>query len=99
MSDSSKDRRDKGTAQVLMVRLESQRLPRALKLKEKVDRGERLTEFDTQFLKQATQEGREARKLAEKLPQYQEVVNRMAALYEEIARKGAENEKKAAPGK
>ena len=99
MSDSSKDRRDKGTAQVLMVRLESQRLPRALKLKEKVDRGERLTEFDTQFLKQATQEGREARKLAEKLPQYQEVVNRMAALYEEIARKGAENEQKAAPGK
>ena len=99
MSDSSKDRRDKGTAQVLMVRLETQRLPRALKLKEKVDRGERLTEFDTQFLKQATQEGREARKLAEKLPQYQEVVNRMAALYEEIARKGAENEQKAAPGK
>ena len=99
MSDSSKDRRDKGTAQVLMVRLESQRLPRALKLKEKDDRGERLSEFDTQFLKQATQEGREARKLAEKLPQYQEVVNRMAALYEEIARKGAENEQKAAPGK
>ena len=99
MSDSDKNRRDKGTAQVLMLRLESQRLPRALKLKEKVDRGERLTEFDTQFLKQATQEGREARKLAEKLPQYQEVVNRMAALYEEIARKGVENEKKAAPGK
>jgi uncharacterized small protein (DUF1192 family) len=99
MSDSGNKSRDKGVAQVLMVRLETQRLPRALKLKEKVDRGERLSEFDTQFLKQATQEGREARKLAEKLPQYQEVVNRMAALYEEIARKGAENEKKTAPGK
>jgi len=98
MSDSSKDRRDKGTAQVLMMRLESQRMPRALKLKEKVDRGERLSEFDVQFLKQATQEGREARKLAQKLPQYQEVVNRMAALYDEITRKGAENEQKAAPG-
>jgi len=99
MSDSGNKTRDKGIAQVLLVRLESQRLPRALKLKEKVDRGERLTEFDTQFLKQVTQEGREARKLAAKLPQYQEVVDRMASLYEEITRKGAENEKKAAPGK
>jgi hypothetical protein len=53
----------------------------ALKLKEKVDRGERLSDFDTQFLKRAMQEGREARTLAAKLPQYQEVVNRMAALY------------------
>ena len=99
MSDSDKNRRDKGTAQVLMVRLESQRLPRALKLKEKVDRGERLSEFDTQFLKRAVQEGLEARRLAAKLPQYQEVVDRMAQLYDEITRKGAENEKKAAPGK
>jgi hypothetical protein len=99
MSDSGNKTRDKGIAQVLMVRLESQRLPRALKLKEKVDRGERLSEFDIQFLKRAMQEGQQARTLAAKLPQYQDVVNRMAALYDEITRKGAENEKKAAPGK
>ena len=99
MSDSGNKTRDKGVAQVLMVRLESQRLPRALKLKEKVDRGERLSEFDIQFLKRAMQEGQQARTLAAKLPQYQDVVNRMAALYDEITRKGAENEKKAAPGK
>lgn len=99
MRDSGSNRRDKGTAAVLMMRLESQRLPRALKLKEKVDRGERLSEFDTEFLKRAVQEGREARKLAAKLPQYQEVVARMAQLYEEITRKGVENEQKAAPGK
>jgi hypothetical protein len=98
MRDSGNSRRDKGTAAVLMVRLESQRLPRALKLKEKVDRGERLSDFDIQFLKRAVEEGGEARKLAAKLPQYQEVVTRMAKLYDEITRKGAENEKKA-PGK
>jgi len=79
---------------VLLMRLESQRLPYALKLKDKVDRGERLTEFDTQFLKRVMQEGREARTLAAKLPQYQEVVTRMSNLYEEITRKGAENEQK-----
>jgi uncharacterized small protein (DUF1192 family) len=99
MRESGNKTRDKGIAQVLMVRLESQRLPRALKLKEKVDRGERLSDFDIQFLKRAMQEGQQARTLAAKLPQYQEVVNRMAALYDEITRKGAENEQKAAPGK
>lgn len=98
MRESGNKTRDKGIAQVLLMRLENERLPYAIKLKEKVDRGERLSDFDTQFLKRALQEGREARSLAAKLPQYREIVDRMSALYDEITRKGAENEKKAAPG-
>jgi uncharacterized small protein (DUF1192 family) len=98
MRESGNNRRDKGVAQVLLMRLENERLPYALKLKDRVDRRERLSDFDTQFLKRVMQEGREARILAAKLPQYQEVVNRMAALYEEITRKAAENETKTAPG-
>jgi hypothetical protein len=99
MDESRKKSRDKGVAQVLLMRLETERLPYALKLKEKVDRGERLSDFDMQFLKRATTEGREARTLAAKLPQYQEIVDRMTKLYDEITRKGAENEQKAAPGR
>jgi hypothetical protein len=97
MRESGNKTRDRGVAQVLLMRLENERLPYALKLKDKVDRGERLSDFDTQFLKRAMQEAPEARKLAAKLPQYQEIVTRMAQLYEEITRKGAENEQKAAP--
>lgn len=99
MDESRKKSRDKGVAQVLLMRLEAERLPYALKLKDKVDRGERLSDFDTQFLKRGIREGREARALAAKLPQYQEIVDRMAKLYDEITRKGAENEQKAAPGR
>jgi hypothetical protein len=98
MSDSREKSRDKGVAQVLLMRLEAERLPYALELKDKVDRGGRLSDFDTQFLKRAMTQGREARNLAAKLPQYQEIVDRMAQLYEEITRKGAENEQQAAPG-
>ena len=76
------------------MRLEAERLPFALKLKAKVDRGERLTEFDSRFLKRVLEDGREARRPAVKLPEYQEVVTRMATLYEEITRKGLENEQK-----
>ena len=94
MRESGNNRRDKGVAQVLLMRLENERLPYALKLKDRVDRGERLSDFDTQFLKRVMQEGREARILAAKLPQYQEVVTRMADLYQEITRKGLENEQK-----
>jgi len=97
MRESRSKTRDKGIAQVLLMRLENERLPYALKLKDKVDRGERLSDFDVQFLKRVMQEGREARNLAAKLPQYQEVVTRMTELYDEITRKGAENERKAAP--
>ena len=97
MRDPTKTKsRDKGVAQVLLVRLETERLPYALKLKAKVDRGEPLTEYDTSFLKRVVQESGEAHKLAAKLPEYQEVVNRMAQLYEEITRKGLENDKKPA---
>jgi len=99
MRDPTKSKsRDKGVATVLMMRLESERLPYALKLKDKVDRGDRLSDYDTRFLKRVVQESAEARRLAEKLPQYREVVAKMAQLYDEITRKGLENDRKSPPG-
>ncbi len=47
MSNSRSE--DAGTIQVLLTRLNGERLPRALDLHSKVDRGERLAESDMQF--------------------------------------------------
>jgi len=94
MRDPSKQAtRDRGIAQVLLMRLENERLPLALKLKEKVDRGERLSDYDTRFLKQVVKESGEAKRLATRMPQYQDLIQRLADLYDEISRKGLENEK------
>ncbi len=94
MRDESK--KDAGTIQVLMNRLDTQRLPRALDLKNKVDRGERLDEQDTEFLNRVFEDAGTAQKLAAKHPEFQPLVARLISLYSEITRKGLENEQKKA---
>jgi hypothetical protein len=83
-----------GTIQVLLDRLNTQRLPRALDLKSKVDRGERLDDYDMQFLKTVLEDLRSAPTLTNKHPEYKELINQLISLYGEITRKGLENEPK-----
>lgn len=92
MSNQSKDA---GTIQVLLERLNSERLPRLLDLKGKVDRGERLEEHDMEFLKRVLEDAGGAQKLAAKHSEFQELVGRLISLYGEITRKGLENEQQA----
>lgn len=93
----SEARRQRGIAQVLLNRLDTQRLPYALKLKKRMDEGEHLTEYDSQFLKRVFEESKEARRLVQKQPQYREIVEKMTKLYEEIVRRGAENQLQSPP--
>lgn len=89
MTDSSGD---EGLIEVLVMRLESQRLPYALALKEKVDRSERLNEFDIEFLDEALRDASSVKPLCDRHPEWKSLSARMVHLYHEITRKALENE-------
>lgn len=87
--------KDAGVIAVLMEQFRTHRLPRALSLKEKVERGERLDDGDIGFLERVFADAHQVKRLADKYPEYQTLCARVAHLYHEITEKALENEKRA----
>jgi len=89
MSDSDKD---EGIALVLLNRLNEVRLPRALAIKEQVDRGEPLSDSEIEFLDRVFEEAVANQSKWEKHPELAEIVSKMAGLYKDITEKALANE-------
>ena len=67
MSDSAP--KDAGTIQAMLQRLNDFRLPKALDLKKKVDRGEKLDSYDMEFLEAVLEDASGAQHLIAKHPE------------------------------
>jgi hypothetical protein len=92
MTDTS---HDSGVIYTLVDRFNTQRLPRALDLKKKIDAGETLGEHDMHFLDEVFRDIETIKPLVKRHPEYQQLLAGAIRLYKEIMDKAAENENKA----
>jgi hypothetical protein len=78
---------DTGLAMVLIERFEKWILPRVLVIKAKVDRGEKLADFDIDFLDNVLKDADEIKPHVDRVPEYQSLYTRVISLYGEITKK------------
>jgi hypothetical protein len=90
MSEVSKDA---GVIAVLAKRMVEERLPKAVAMKERVDKGGLLNDLDLAFLEQIVNDAGQLRPLMEKDPRVKEIAGQMLQLYRGITEKALENEK------
>jgi hypothetical protein len=83
-----------GVIYALIERFEKQRLPRLLELKKRVDQGEVLSEWDIQFMYRITHDAQQSKHLIDRHPEWHKFFAEVIHLYEEVAEKALENEKK-----
>ena len=89
MAESSTDA---GTIQVLLEQLEKRELPRLLSMKEKVEAGEVLADFEIEFLDQVLKDANTTKPLLDRNPEWQPLAAKVFALYKEITEKALENQ-------
>ena len=84
---------DRGTIAALMIRFRESRLPRAKRLLEKVNEGEKLSDTDIEFLHRVYRDSRNSSALVKRNPEYSKLIAHALELYTEIITKGLENER------
>ena len=84
---------DAGLIEVLLERLEKQRLPRLLALKKKVYEGSSLDDMDLDFLENSITDARKVVPIIDRHPEYQSLATKVMELYKDISEKALQIEK------
>ena len=84
---------DEGLIEVILERLEKQRLPRLLEIKAKVDGGNLLADFDVDFLQQSMADAKNMIPIIDRQPEYQALAAKVMDLYKEISETALKLEK------
>jgi hypothetical protein len=88
----SEPSRAEGVAAAILERFEKYRLPRMLDIKERVDRGERLTDADLALLQEMIEASQDVKRYVDELPEMQGLYTKAIDLYQQITAKALENE-------
>jgi hypothetical protein len=85
--------KETGILAVLAKRMVEERLPKALELKERIDKGGLLNDLDLNFLEQVVKDAAAIKPLLKDNQRLIDVAASMTRLYKEISDKALENEK------
>ena len=85
--------KDLGVATMVLERLTTQRLPKALLIEETVGRGEPLDDYDIAFLHESFHNLQQVQHLVDKYPELQDLYGRVATLLKGITEGALNNEK------
>jgi hypothetical protein len=67
-----------------LINFETHKLPRALNIKEKVEKGESLSDWEIAFLREAIEEANRVKTLVDRHPELQSLYAHAVRLYDEI---------------